>query len=548
VSARERRVVVVTGGGGGIGGAIAEEVGRQGAFVVTLDPLVSLDGSEQLPAPEETTAGRIVAAGGAARTSSASVTDADAVRGLFEDLVAEHGRLDGVINVAGITRPTHFAEGTEEDWARVLSVHLDGYLNVLGAALPIMSAAGHGRIVGVTSGSGWRPADAGGYSCAKRAVAALTWQLGPTLPPDVIVNAISPIAVTRMVTAAIARAGGATTTGASGGLSMGSMPQPEELGPLGAHLVSEEFTACNGEVIFAGGSEVAVVERPRLLEVVRTVDGASFAHVLEAVASGALAPAEAKQTSGGGGNPRFGDVFEAPTGDLPTSAVNTCLVVTDRRELGAAVVASLEGRAVSCTTIDAGKLTANFQGAADALASAVERDGPIDAVVLALSGNDNGGPSTGWQRVLAEHGGLVEQIHADAAWARAATDYSARANRPVRLVTLTDAVTTGGRSRAQASAQLARAARKATEERVAAFAVSVETDSSDGVRSAGEVAAYLACSPEAPALRGAELVVASGWFGLRSHPRPSTSITLGGTEIPVWLDSTLRNIVGTQDG
>ena len=62
-----QRVAVVTGGGGGIGAAIAEELGHGGWFVVTVDPLVTLDGSEPLPEPEETTAGRIVAVGGSAR-------------------------------------------------------------------------------------------------------------------------------------------------------------------------------------------------------------------------------------------------------------------------------------------------------------------------------------------------------------------------------------------------------------------------------------------------------------------------------------------------
>jgi len=144
VSARQR-VAVVTGGGGGIGAAIAEELGHRGWFVVTLDPLVTLDGSERLPEPEETTAGRIVAGGGTARASSVSVTDGDAVRGLFGELVNEHGGVDAVVNVAGITRQTFFASGAEEDALAVLAVHIGGYLNVLDAALPLMAAAGHGQ-------------------------------------------------------------------------------------------------------------------------------------------------------------------------------------------------------------------------------------------------------------------------------------------------------------------------------------------------------------------------------------------------------------------
>ena len=150
--------------------------------MVTVDPLVTLDGSEQLSDAGDTTAGRIVAAGGAAQASAASVTDGDAIHALFRELADQHGGLDAVVNVAGITRQSYFAQGSEEDWLALLSVHLGGYLNVLDAALPLMAAAGHGRILGVTSGSGWRAADAGGYSAAKRAVAALTWQLGAIGP------------------------------------------------------------------------------------------------------------------------------------------------------------------------------------------------------------------------------------------------------------------------------------------------------------------------------------------------------------------------------
>ena len=147
-------------------------------YVVTVDPGVKVDGTPGEGGEEATTAQRIVEAGGQARASNISVTDEDAVRGLFAELVDEFGALDAVVNVAGISRPTGFAHGEEDDWRAVLSVHLDGYLNVLRAALPHMTAAGHGRILGVTSGSGWRAADAGAYSCAKRAVAALTWQSG----------------------------------------------------------------------------------------------------------------------------------------------------------------------------------------------------------------------------------------------------------------------------------------------------------------------------------------------------------------------------------
>ena len=504
-SVDRQRVAVVTGGGGGIGGAIAEELGRTGTFVVTVDPLVTVDGSEQIPTPEESTAGRIVAAGGSARASTVSVTDRAGVRHLFESLVDEFGGLDAVVNVAGISRPTSFAKGAEEDWIGVLSVHLDGYLNILGAALPIMAAAGHGRILGVTSGSGWRAANTGAYGCAKRAVAALTWQLGAQAPPGVVVNAMSPIAATRMVAAALgsARSGGAARTGAAGrpggggaatgGLSLDSMPSPDQLGPLGAHLVDDCFGWCSGQVIFAGGSEVAVIAEPRLLEVVRADRATSLA--------GCSTPSPPVRSS----PPR--PISAATAGATPGSGrSSTGRAATRRRrrswdrvrsspivpEVANAITAALDGRGVTCTTVLTDDVAPGFDGAIAALNATAERDGPLDAVVVALAGTPAvTGATQDWERVLDEHAGLVEQILADVRWSRAVAEYAATAERRVRVVTLTDATTAGGRSRAQASAQLARSARSATDDRVAAFPISVETPWSEGSRTVSELVAHL---------------------------------------------------------
>ena len=520
-----QRVAVVTGGGGGIGAAIAESLGRTGAFVVTVDPLVSIDGSEQLPQPEETTAGRIVAAGGAARASGVSVTDEAAVRTLFAELADEFGGLDAVVNVAGITRPTSFATGSDADWLQVLSVHLDGYRNVLGAALPIMAAAGRGHLLGVTSGSGWRPADTGAYGCAKRAVAALTWQLGRHAPAGVVINAISPIAATRMVAAALGRA--QTSSGpATGGLSLGSMPAPEDLGPLGAHLVGDGFASCRGRVLFAGGSEVAVIDEPRLIEVVRGDDGPSLARLLESATTIALGPAEANQVSGGGSNARFGTSFdEASPDELPTSAVRLCAVVADDPQTATAISDALRARGVTPHPIDSPAALADL--------------GSVDAVVVATAGPPPlPDAASDWQRILAEHDGIVADVHADARWTRAVAALAATHERPIRLVTVTAATTTGGRSRAQASAQLARAGRKATRDLVLPFAVSAESGDVPA-----ELTAHLVCSAEAPALAGAELVTGAGWFGVRSHPRPIGSISFVGPAVPAWFDETLREVV-----
>jgi NAD(P)-dependent dehydrogenase (short-subunit alcohol dehydrogenase family) len=540
-------VAVVTGGAVGIGAAIAEELGRQGVFVVTVDPGVKVDGTPGEAGTEATTADRIIACGGKARASNISVTDGDAVAGLFRDLVEEFGALDTVVNVAGISRPSGFAHGEEGDWRAVLSVHLDGYLNVLRAALPLMAAAGHGRILGVTSGSGWRPADAGAYSCAKRAVAALTWCIGRTTPAGVTVNALSPIAATRMVLGALSRqAGSGNTSGrdaATGGVSLGlaAVPPPEHLGPVGAYLAGDAFSSwARGEIMFSNGAEIAWVVPPRLLEVARTRDVGSMLALLESFGSKVLVPAEAAQASNGGGNPRLGTAFADVGAAGGRSVASRAVVVTDVAAWGTALTESLRARGVECTTID--DPARGFTAASEQLASTASASGAVDAVVIALAGGERASAGEEWARVLEEHAGVTEQIGTDAAWVRAVSDYSSAADRAVRVVSVLDASTAGGRSRAQSATQLSRAAHPATDDRVDAFALSVEAPG--GGEPVAEIVAHLVCDAEVGALSGAELVVGPDWFGLRSHPHPAGSVSFGGPDVPGWVDPVLRELVG----
>jgi NAD(P)-dependent dehydrogenase (short-subunit alcohol dehydrogenase family) len=550
--ARRREVVVVTGGGAGIGAAIAQALGRAGAYVVTVDPGVTVDGLAQDETPPEITADRIVADGGAARASNASVTDTDAVDVLFADLTDEFGGIDAVVNVAGISRPSGFAEGDEAAWAGVVAVHLDGYLSVLRAALPRMAARRHGRILGVTSGSGWRPANAGAYSCAKRAVAALTWQLGRVAPEGVTINALSPIAATRMVTSGLRQQAPASAGGdqsQTGGLSLAlaAMPSPERLGPVGAYLGGPEFAWSSGNIVFSNGSEVAPIIPPELLEAARTTDVADITNMLDTVIPAAFVPAEAAQQTNGASNGRFEDAFDHVADAVAASGgARSCLLVTNSPAWESALSAALAARGVSCTPVASGTPIDSFADAAGELARIAEA-GPIDAVVIARAGIGSSSAPTAWERVLEEHAGLTRAILADVAWVRAASDHARASAAPVRIATIVDATTSGGRSRAQVAAQLARAAHLVPEIRADAFAVGVE-DAGDGrYRSVGELVAHLIGAPDAGALSGAELVATPSWIGLRSHPRPGASISFGGPDVPSWVDDALRAVLGASE-
>ena len=381
---------------------------------------MTLDGSEPLPDPEETTAGRIVAAGGSARASSVSVTDGEAVRRLFRELVDEHGGLDAVVNVAGITRQTYFGKGTEEDWLAVLAVHLEGYLNVLDAALPLMAAAGYGRILGVTSGSGWREADAGPTAAPSGPSPRSRGSWAARRPPGVTVNAMSPIAATRMMASALERARKAGRSG-GGGISFLTVADPEDLGPFGAYLVGEEFGWCSGQVLFAGG--------PRWPSSTSPASSRWCAPTPWSPSPGCSTMSSPRRSPSRGqpGQCRWrqppvrADLRPAGRPRPPSTDVRSCVVVSDRPPWPR----RSSPRSRPGPPVPPVEPVRGF-GEPPTPGPVVDADGPVDAVVVAAAGRPPAASSPdGWERVLAEHREIVEELHADAGWARATADYAA---------------------------------------------------------------------------------------------------------------------------
>jgi len=328
-------------------------------------------------------------------------------------------------------------------------------------------------------------------------------------------------------------------------LGLDAVPPPEHLGPVGAYLASETFAWSSGNIVFSNGAEVAWVRPPHLLEVARTVEAVSLPTVIDRVVPTAFTTAEAAQATNGGGNPRLRGAFEdaAPDGDRATAVVSRCLIVSDVADVRGAVTGALAERGVAC--IDPGTLADGFEVVAGRLEGVLHESGPIDAVVIALAGTGSGtsGGADDWQQILDEHADITDDIRRDSTWIRVLADHANDSGQRFRVVTITDATTAGGRSRAQAAAQLSRPAHTATENRIDAFAIALESKDAAACAAAAELAAHLLCTPDAAALSGAEMAAGAAWVGLRSHPTAAGTVTYGGPDIPDWLDAALRAVI-----
>lgn len=194
------RVAIVTGAGGGLGRCHALALAERGAKVVVNDLGGSVDGSGGSSKAAEAVVAEIESAGGTAIANGSSVSDDDGVARLVEDALNAFGRIDVLINNAGILRDKSFGKMDMQDFELVVDVHLLGSAKVSRAVWPHMKDRQYGRIVMTTSSSGlYGNFGQANYGAAKLGLIGLMNTLKiEGLKDNIRVNAISPVATTRM--------------------------------------------------------------------------------------------------------------------------------------------------------------------------------------------------------------------------------------------------------------------------------------------------------------------------------------------------------------
>ncbi|MBF6133677.1 SDR family oxidoreductase [Nocardia otitidiscaviarum] len=263
MGALEGRVAVITGAGRGIGREHALLFAREGAAVVVNDLGGSNAGEGSDAGPAQEVVNEIVAAGGRAVANTDSVADWQGAKNLVDQAVSEFGRLDVVVNNAGILRDSFIAGMDESQWDAVIAVHLKGHAAVLRHAAAYwkdQSKAGNqpaAAVINTASASGTTVPNAGqaNYGAAKAGIAALTLVAADELARyGVRVNAIAPIARTRLTLATPGM--GAMMAAEADAVEEGGFDafSPANISPLVAYLATEKCPITGKVFAVQGGA------------------------------------------------------------------------------------------------------------------------------------------------------------------------------------------------------------------------------------------------------------------------------------------------------
>jgi NAD(P)-dependent dehydrogenase (short-subunit alcohol dehydrogenase family) len=266
----EGKVAIVTGAGGGIGREIAIMMAKAGAKVIVADIGASLTGEGGSATPAQQTKALIEQSGGVAEICTESVAAWGSAQKIVQSAMDHFGRIDAVVNNAGILRDVIFHKMTEDDWLSVIAVHLNGSFFVSRAAAEHYRKQESGTFVHISSTSGLiGNFGQANYSAAKLGITALSKSIALDMQRyNVRSNCIAPFAWSRMTSSIPA-----STPEQQARVAKIQQMTPDKNAPAAVWLSSDASSYVTGQVFGTRMNELILFSSPRPIRIVQKAEG-----------------------------------------------------------------------------------------------------------------------------------------------------------------------------------------------------------------------------------------------------------------------------------
>ena len=264
------KTAIVTGAGRGIGRGIAMLLAKEGARVVVCDIGASLQGEGRDTGPAQETVDAIKKAGGEAIASTLSITEPKNAEAIVKMALETFGRVDVLVNNAGILRDVIFHKMSWSDWSDVIAVHLNGSFNMSRAVAPLFREQNSGAFVHMTSTSGLvGNFGQANYMAAKLGIMGLSRGIALDMARfNVRSNCIAPFAFTRMIESIPAQSEQDKRR-----LEAFQRMTPEKIAPLAVFLCSDAASGITGQILSVRNNEIYLFNQPRPVKTIHRADG-----------------------------------------------------------------------------------------------------------------------------------------------------------------------------------------------------------------------------------------------------------------------------------